>query len=182
MRRGNAVAAISVPPEGRAWFETLVRVLERPAYSFALTLVHDGPLAEDIVQEAFARIWASPRTPSAEPEFRRWLYRTISNLAHDHHRRRERFARLRFWAQPPPDPLLEIDRRLGDDDLVVALQSLSLRERRAIHMHYVEDRTFAEADSLLGTRAGNTRVTVYRALRKLRHRLVASIPEEGAAT
>lgn len=182
MRRGNAVVAVPVLTEGRPWFETLVRVLERPAYSFALTLVHDGPLAEDIVQEAFARIWASPRTPSAEPEFRRWLYRTISNLAHDHRRRSERFARLRFWTQPAPDPLLEIDRRLGDDALTVALRSLSLRERRAIHMHYVEDRTFAEADTLLGTRQGNTRVMVHRALRKLRRRLVAGITEEGAAT
>ena len=182
MRRVNAFVAVPELTEGRPWFETLVRVLERPAYSFAFTLVHDTPLAEDIVQEAFARIWASPRTPSAEHEFRRWLYRTISNLARDHHRRRERFARLRFWAQPPPDPLLEIDRRLGDDELAVALQSLSLRERRAIHLHYVEDRTFAEADSLLGTHAGNTRVTVHRALRKLRHRLVARVTEEGAPT
>jgi RNA polymerase sigma-70 factor, ECF subfamily len=182
VRRGDAVVAIPVPPDARPWFEGLVRVLERPAYSFALTLVHDGPLAEDIVQEAFARIWASPRTPSAEPEFRRWLYRTISNLAHDHYRRRERFARLRFWAQAPPDPMLEIDRRLGDDDLALALQSLSLRERRAIHLHYVEDRTFAEADSLLGTREGNSRVMVHRALRKLRHRLAAGVSKEGGPT
>ena len=65
---------------------------------------------------------------------------------------------------------------------MVALQSLSLRERRAIHLHYVEDRTFAEADILLGTREGNTRVTVHRALRKLRHRLGAGITEEGALT
>jgi hypothetical protein len=71
---------------------------------------------------------------------------------------------------------------LGTTIWLVALQSLSLRERRAIHMHYVEDRTFAEADSLLGTRAGNTRVTVHHALRKLRHRLSAGITEEGALT
>jgi RNA polymerase sigma factor (sigma-70 family) len=175
-KRGTALAPRL---EDRPWFEPLARSLERPAFQFALMLVRDRPLAEDIVQEAFARVWASPRTPSAEPEFRRWLYRAITNLARDHYRRSERFARLRFWAPPAPDPLEEIERRLGDDGLALALQRLSLRERRAIHLHYVEDKTFAEADRLLGTRDGNTRVTVHRALQKLRRRLVPVVTEEA---
>ena len=43
--------------------------------------VRNLELAQDIVQEAFARVWASARTPKPEPEFKRWLYRAITNLA-----------------------------------------------------------------------------------------------------
>ncbi len=50
----------------RLWFEEIVLSLARPATKFANVLVHDFDLAEEIVQEAFARMWASPNTPSAE--------------------------------------------------------------------------------------------------------------------
>jgi RNA polymerase sigma-70 factor (ECF subfamily) len=74
-------------PAARPWFEPLVRTFEGPALRFALMLVRDRAIAEEIVQEAFARVWASPKTPSEEVEFRRWLFRAISNLATDHVRR-----------------------------------------------------------------------------------------------
>jgi hypothetical protein len=38
-------------------------------------LVHDIDVAQEIAQDAFARVWASKNTPSAEVEFRRYLYR-----------------------------------------------------------------------------------------------------------
>ena len=48
--------------------------------------VRNLELAQDIVQEAFARVWASARTPQPAPEFKRFLYRAITNLVIDHHR------------------------------------------------------------------------------------------------
>ena len=73
--------AMVVRSGDRLWFEGVVSSLARPATKFANVLVHDFDLAEEIVQEAFARMWASPNTPSNEIEFRRYLYRTITNLA-----------------------------------------------------------------------------------------------------
>jgi len=34
-------------------------------------LTNNRAIAEELVQEAFARVWASPQTPRAEPDFRR---------------------------------------------------------------------------------------------------------------
>jgi len=45
----------------RSWFEPLARTFERPAYHFAAMLTRDRGVAEELVQEAFARVWASPR-------------------------------------------------------------------------------------------------------------------------
>ena len=61
---------------------------------FAYLQVQNLELAQDIVQEAFARVWASARTPRPQPEFKRWLYRAITNLAIDHHRRERRMPTL----------------------------------------------------------------------------------------
>src|ERR1700674_582566 len=82
--------ALVMKPDERQWFEGIVLSLAHPATKFANVLVHDFDLAEEIVQEAFARMWASPHPPSVEGQFRRYLHRTITNLAHDCYRRRSR--------------------------------------------------------------------------------------------
>ena len=169
---------MSPTPNKRSRFEPLVLALERPALAFALMLVRDRFTAEEIVQEAFARVWVSPKTPLEEVEFRRWLYRAITNLANDHLRRQARFARLRFWLAPPKNPLDVIDRWVDDEELVQTLRRLSRREQLAVYLFYYEDRPFEEVDRFLGTRPGTARKVVSRALQKLRTQLTIDAVEE----
>jgi RNA polymerase sigma factor (sigma-70 family) len=168
-------------PDKRSWFEPLVLATERPAFAFALMLVRDRSTAEEIVQDAFARVWASPKTPPEEAEFRRWLYRAITNLAHDHLRRQARFTRLRFWLAPPKSPLEAIDRWVEDEQLVETLRRLSRREQLAVYLFYYEDRPFEDVDQYLGTRPGTARKVVSRALQKLRTQLTVDAVEEPSA-
>ena len=166
----------------RSWFEPLVSRFERPAFRFALMLVQDPTTAEDIVQEAFSRSWWSPKTPHAEAEFKRWLYRCITNLAHDQHRRRAIIARLPWRSVGEPDPVEVVARRHDERELALALRALSLHERQAVYLHYFEDLRFSEIAHLLGGREGSVRVTVHRALAKLRRRLdPGTAPEEALA-
>jgi RNA polymerase sigma-70 factor (ECF subfamily) len=136
-------------------------------------------LAQELVQEAFVRAWASPQTPSTETEFRRWLYRIITNLVTDYHRQVSRTARS-FAPEAPADPLALVDRRAGDADLLHALQSLGLRERRAVYLRYFEDLSFADAARILQMPPITVRVMVHRALGKLRRSLAAAATPEVA--
>lgn len=133
--------------------------------------VRNIDLAQEVVQEAFARVCASPKTPAMEPEFRRWLYRIITNLVADHHRQQFRTSKLVARAAISIDPLEVVDRRVGDADLLEALQGLSLRERQALYLRYFEDLSFAETARIMGMPAVTLRVIVHRALGKLRQRL-----------
>jgi RNA polymerase sigma-70 factor (ECF subfamily) len=162
---------LSLDADHRSWFEPLARTLERPAFHFAVMLTRDRATAEDLVQEAFARVWASKSTPSAELDFRRWLYRTITNLAHDHHRRRLLESKLRWWAPRPVDPIDEVARREGDRELLRALLTLALKDRQVIYLHYFEDQPFAEIGAVVGVSETAARVRTHRALHKLRDRL-----------
>ncbi len=136
-------------------------------------------LAEDLVQEAFARVWASHRTPSSPPEFQRWLFRTITNLARDHHRRQAVLRRIPFWSVRPVDPTEEAERRIGDPALLQAFRRLRLRERIAVHLRYYEDRSFSEVGSLMGVRESSARVLVHRALGRLRQSLASALVGEA---
>jgi len=155
----------------RSWFEPLARTFERPAYRFAVMLTRDRAIAEELVQEAFARVWASARTPSAEPDFRRWLYRAITNLARDHHRRRLLESKLRFWAPPEIDPVEEVVHRAQDRELLRAVVGLPLKDRQTIYLRYFDGLPFADVAQVMGTTESAVRVRVHRALKSLRVRL-----------
>ncbi|TMG47424.1 MAG: RNA polymerase sigma factor [Chloroflexi bacterium] len=160
--------------DDRSWFEPLVRSLGRPAWKYAFVLVHDVDTAQDLVQEAFARVWASVNTPAAEVEFRRYLYRTITNLAHNYRRQQIRAAMLPFTDPTAVDPLDEVDRRAGDRAVQTALRGLRLPERQAIYLRYYEDQSFAETARIMGMPQVSVRVIVHRALGKLRRQLQAN--------
>ena len=136
-----------------------------------MILVQNRATAEELVQEAFAKVWASPNTPSAEPEFRRWLYRAITNLARDYHRRRLVEAKLVFWNPPVVDPIDEVVQRAEDRELLRAVLALPFKDRHAIYLHYFEGLTFAEVGEVLGITEIAARVRVHRALQSLRGRL-----------
>src|ERR1035438_8959591 len=71
----------SAEPPGWETIEELFTALESPLLSYALRLAGDAGAAEDIVQEAFMRLHAQ-FDQVREP--RRWLYRTVHNLALNH--------------------------------------------------------------------------------------------------
>src|ERR1700674_1904 len=166
--------ALVMKPDERQWFEGIVLSLAHPATKFANVLVHDFDLAEEIVQEAFARLWASPNTPSAEVEFRRYLYRTITNLAHDYYRRRSRRSTAEAPVPVVVNPLELVEARASDEAMKAALNILGLRERQAIYLRYFEDQSFAETARIMGARQVTVRVMVHRALGKLRRPLLES--------
>ena len=59
MCRGIPKREDALKSHDRPWFEPLVVELEDNALGFAMTLVHDREQAEEIVQEAFANVWAA---------------------------------------------------------------------------------------------------------------------------
>src|SRR5438552_16996256 len=69
--------ASAEPPDCQT-IEQLFAALESPLLAYALRLVGQRGLAEDLVQEAFMRLHAQFEEVR-EPK--RWLYRTVHNLA-----------------------------------------------------------------------------------------------------
>ena len=176
---------VSIPEDAlksqdRSWFEPLVVEVENDALGFAMTLTHNREQAEEIVQEALTKSWASHRTPRERAEFKRWLFRAILNLARDDARHNRRWSLLRVFVPPPPDPLDEVERHADDAALVVALRRLGTRERAAVHLRFFNDRSFDEVGQILGVSEENARVIVHRALRKLRESIGPAVVVGGA--
>lgn len=71
-------------------FGIIMRRYAPALYSFALKMVGDGQVAEDIAQEAFMNLWIRRRKLDPGPSLRNFLYLSVRNLALNHLRMQKR--------------------------------------------------------------------------------------------
>jgi RNA polymerase sigma-70 factor (ECF subfamily) len=139
--------------------------------------VGDRALAEDLLQEAFAKVIDRPEQAPADEGVVPWFYRTLRNAAIDHFRRSgtasravEAFAHeLETHAAAEPEMETEICAcisRLAD-----TLKPEYAEALRAIDVDGTPVKTFAQQRGLT---AGNAGVRVFRAREALKKRLVES--------
>jgi RNA polymerase sigma factor (sigma-70 family) len=136
--------------------------------------VGDRALAEDILQDAFARVVARPEQAPADEGIVPWFYRLLRNAAIDQLRRRgahdraiEGFAReLEAHTQPPEQ--LEGVICACVSKLAETLKPDYGEALRAIDIGGTPVKTFAEQH---GISAGNAGVRVFRARQALKQRV-----------
>jgi RNA polymerase sigma-70 factor (ECF subfamily) len=127
-----------------------------------------------MAQEAFSRAWdAAGSWPADGAPFAAWLYRVASNLAIDVLRREKRrpvtsleaASMIADMAPAPSDAVL----RAEVVSLVrAALLELPERQRLAVELVHLENRSGAETAALLGTSIGALEGLLSRARRDLR--------------
>ena len=130
--------------------------------------------ADDMAQEAFSRAWdAAGSWPADGAPFAAWLYRVASNLAIDVLRREKRrpvtsleaASMIADMAPAPSDAVLQAE----VVSLVrAALLELPERQRLAVELVHLENRSGAETAALLGTSIGALEGLLSRARRDLR--------------
>ncbi len=100
-----------------------------------------------------------------EPEA--WLFRTVHNLAMDHHRRTRR---VRF-VDPERSPDASEAASEQSIDLWAAVDRLPERQRAVIYLRYRADFDFATIGGILSISAIGARANAFRALRRLRQEI-----------
>jgi len=136
----------------------------------AFLLTGDRALAEDLVQDAFARLIGRLRHLREPNAFWAYLRRTIVNLATSHfrHRRVERAYLDRLSAAP--SPVTNANDEL-DESMHRVLLELPQRQRAAIVLRFYEDLTDVQTAAVLGCSPGTVRSLVSRGMTTLRERL-----------
>jgi RNA polymerase sigma factor (sigma-70 family) len=159
---------------GKETIEELFQALESPLLGYALRLTDDMTLAEDMVQEAFLRLH---RQFGEVREPRRWLYRTVHNLALNHRRDHRKIVPLEAPgladlpapemadAQPLPDEKIAQAESIG---LVrLCLDTLDTRERELVRLKFAEDLSYKEMSARTGLTAGHVGYLLHHALRSI---------------
>ncbi len=140
----------------------------------AYLLTGDHALAEDLVQEAFARVVGRLGNLRERNAFHAYLRRTIVNLSKNHFRHRaveraylERYGRAEGAtagdAEPPAGPVVE------HEAMRRALLGLPPRQRAALVLRFYEDMPEDQIAVILRCREGTARSLVSRGVQALRN-------------
>lgn len=140
-------------------------------WDVAYRITGEASEADDLVQEAFARVLE--HRPSEVEPLRLWLMRVVTNLAIDRLRRRQ----VRGWIGPwLPTPVEDVApspeeryqlRESATLAYLFALEALRPSERAVLLLRDVVELSTAETAHVLGMGEANVKVTLHRARKAL---------------
>lgn len=181
MAVGRPTEASAQSPET---IEELFAALESPLLQYALRLVADRNVAEDLVQDAFMKLhrqFAEVREP------RRWLYRTVHNQALNHRRDTARIIPLvpinpdssqdsspTDLTDESPLPDEQIARLEGIGLVRLSLESLDVRSRELIRLKFNEDLSYQQISERTGLKPGHVGYLLHHALKAIAQELAKS--------
>jgi len=143
------------------FFETERRRLFRALY----VMTGSAHEAEELTQDAFLRVWERwDRVGSMEDPVG-YLFRTAMNLARSRARRLLRAARLPLSAERTVEPYGPADTR---DAVVRAIAELSPRQRQAVVLVELLDRSIDEAADLMRVSTSTVRSLTSEARKAMR--------------
>jgi RNA polymerase sigma-70 factor (ECF subfamily) len=178
-------------PDLHARFEQDVLPALSRLYPAALRMTRNASDAEDLVQETSAKAYAAYHQFKPGTNLRAWLNRILANTFINGYRkrRREPIQELgadfeRDW-QLEGDPLsprarsaeAEAMDRLGDTEILQALQDLPETFRTTVYLADIEGYTYKEIAEMMGTPVGTVMSRLHRGRGRLREALAARAPK-----
>lgn len=152
--------------------ERLYTQLERPLYNVAYHFLWSAEDSQEVVQEAFLRVWrtrARVRMDGVEP----FVYRTVINLARSRLRSRRLWRWLSLealWNRPATDPTPEqqLAQARQEDRLRRAVETLPMDLRQVILLCEFSALSYRQVGDLLGIPEGTVGSRRHRAIAHLR--------------
>lgn len=147
----------------RAFSRLYERFADR-VFRYALTLLRNRHLAEEVVQETMIAVWKSAGSFRGRSRVSTWIFGIARNQAHTL-LRREVAGKRRFdekvWI---PDPAVEVER----EELVRAAMNLLPKEQReVVFLTFYEGLSYREIARILAIPEGTVKSRMYHAKQKL---------------
>lgn len=155
-------------PVKRPSLAELYRTHSPGALRLAYLLTGERDLAQDLVQDAFVRLFGRYRDLRDSNHFEAYLRKTIVNLSKDH-RRKGTHERSYLSRYAPPERVDVPPTR--DDELRVALMQLPERQRAAIALRYLEDLSEQQTAEVMDTSVAAVKSLTQRGAAALRQQL-----------
>jgi RNA polymerase sigma-70 factor (ECF subfamily) len=145
------------PLERAGDFEGLVDAEHAGLYGALCLITRDRFEAEDVMQEAFLKVWERWDRVRDMDDPTGYLYRAALNLYRKRLRRASLAVRRAIRLAPPRDELAEVETR---DAVVRALAGLTPRQRMSVVLVDLLDHSSEDAGRVMGIKAATVRVLV----------------------
>jgi RNA polymerase sigma-70 factor, ECF subfamily len=184
LQRGDAAA-----------LNRLIARWQRPLVGFAYRYTQNSTDARDLVAEGFVRLYQQRGRLRADTNISAWLFTTVTNLCHNHHRWKRRHPTIALDA--PADPGGGADNAGGAPDLAsrepgpdaalardgsleavrAAIDALPHDLKVAVLLHHYERLSYREIAAIARCSERGVETRLYRARQQLRQLLAAFLHE-----
>ncbi len=176
-RSSDATQLCTLREGGAAALDEIVARWQRPLFAFAWRYLHHHADAEDLVVETFVRLHAQRDRLRPDTNLSAWLFTTLTNFCHNHHRWRRRHPEQSLEAAldapapatPPPSIALEEDELAAT--VRTAIDRLPHDQKTALLLHHYEQLGYREIAAIVGCSERGVETRLYRARQQLRETL-----------
>ncbi|MGQ9572892.1 MAG: RNA polymerase sigma factor [Dehalococcoidia bacterium] len=173
----------SAPSSPITDFSARYRQFYPKVFAYVYGRVQDKEVSLDIVSEVFERAFAKASSLRSDGAFEAWLFTIARNAIASHWRKEKPAAKALHsvaweWEttqhhRDPEESLLEREQMAI---LLYHVHQLSQREQEILSLKFDAELSNHHIAQVMGTSEVNIRVTLYRALQKLRQRM-KSVPQ-----
>ncbi len=179
----DAILMLRVKEGDGQSFELLLQKYRSPLVNYLNRMIQNQPIAEELSQEVFLRVYRARGAYEPTAKFTTWLFRIATHLALNSIRDRRHERAHRSIADAPEDrqPIELVDQRFNREQEMVAdtrlrivrdaIADLPEKQRAAVLMHKYEELDYAQIGEVLGCSVSAVKSLLFRAYEALRARL-----------
>ena len=166
-------------------FEGIVRRWQRPLLNLAYRFCRNRAESEELVQDAFLRIYSKMDLYREEAAFSSWMFAVATRVFTSHVRRHKpRWLQIEELDRLPggDDPSSPTDDRDRDETVRRAVGTLPGKYRDAIVLYYFLEQDVTQAAKALGVSTGTLKSRLFRGRDMLRTKIGSLLAPRPAAT
>lgn len=156
-------------------FSEIVHRHSKRFYSIAYRILFNKHDAEDIVQEAFLRLWEKSElwNPHREAKFTTWFYRVVVNLCLDHNRKKTTVTLAEDIKSTNKTDSQEgvLNEKQRQEILNRCIQELPERQQLALNLCFYEGLSNQEAADIMGVKIKALQSLIMRAKTTLKEKV-----------
>jgi len=153
-----------VARKDEASFQGLYEEFAGRVFRYALTLLRDRHLAEEVVQETMITVWSKASTYSGSSRVSTWIFGIARHKAYDILKGEKKGARTTGGTVIIDDPAPRIERK---EQVLAAIDSLPPDQREIVFLTFYENLPYKAIADLLGIPEGTVKSRMYHAKKKL---------------
>lgn len=153
-----------VAKEDEMAFRQLYERFSDRVFRYALTLLRNRHLAEEIAQETMIAVWNGAARFAGRSKVSTWIFGIARNRSFDLLRKEKRGERLPDTPMVSPDPSTTI---LRQERVSEAMGRLPEDQREVVFLTFYEGLTYREISHILEIPEGTVKSRMYHAKRKL---------------